>query len=73
MNVFEYAMKMELDGKNYFEEYAATIGYPELKDNLSKLAHDDEYFLPSNKRDRGCVFMYQNPRTTGVSRPLTPD
>ena len=42
MNIFEYAMKMELDGKQYYEESAAKVGNPELKRILMELAGDEE-------------------------------
>jgi len=42
MNVFEYAMKMELDGKQYYEDSAADIDSPELKRILMELADDEQ-------------------------------
>jgi rubrerythrin len=42
MNIFEFAMKMELDGKQYYEESAAKINSPELKRILLELAGDEE-------------------------------
>lgn len=42
MNIFEFAMKMELDGKNYYEENAATIDNPTLKNILLELARDEQ-------------------------------
>ncbi|MCK4573641.1 MAG: ferritin family protein [candidate division Zixibacteria bacterium] len=42
MNVFEYAMQMELDGKTYYEEHAAKIESPQLKRILLELADDEQ-------------------------------
>lgn len=41
MNVFEYAMQMELDGKTYYEESAEKVDSPELKKILLELASDE--------------------------------
>lgn len=42
MNVFEYCMQMELDGKSYYEEAAETVDSPELKRILQELASDEQ-------------------------------
>ena len=42
MNVFEYAMQMELDGKTYYEESAEKVDSPELKKILLELASDEK-------------------------------
>jgi len=42
MNIFEYAMKMELDGKQFYEESAAKTSSPELKRILVELAADEQ-------------------------------
>ena len=41
MDVFEFAMKMETDGKAYYEKHAASIGVPELRDVLLQLAEEE--------------------------------
>lgn len=41
MNVFEYAMKMETDGRNYYLEQAGHINTPQLKRILLQLADDE--------------------------------
>lgn len=41
MNVFEYAMQMELDGKTYYEESAEKVDVPEFKKILLELASDE--------------------------------
>ena len=42
MNVFEYAMQMELDGKAYYEEAAEKVNSPELKKILLEIAGDEQ-------------------------------
>ena len=41
MNVFEYAMKMEEDGRDYYLEHAEKISNPALKRVLVELAEDE--------------------------------
>jgi len=41
MDIFEYAMKMEIDGKKYYEEHAAKTKSPELKEILLTLAEEE--------------------------------
>lgn len=41
MNVFDYAMKMETDGRNFYLEHAEKINQPELKKILLELADDE--------------------------------
>jgi rubrerythrin len=41
MSIFEYAMKMEQDGRAYYLEHAAKVQQPELKRILEELAHDE--------------------------------
>ena len=42
MNVFEYAMQMELDGKAYYEEAAEKMTSPELKKIFMEIAGDEQ-------------------------------
>ena len=42
MNIFEFAMKMELDGKAYYEKLAAETGVIGLKTIFSRLAVDEQ-------------------------------
>jgi len=42
MNIFEYAMKMETDGKAFYEGHAAKVNSSELKDILLQLANDEQ-------------------------------
>lgn len=41
MNVFEYAMKMETDGRQYYLDHAEKAAAPELKRVLLELADDE--------------------------------
>ncbi len=41
MNAFEFAMKMEQDGKRYYEEHAAATADPGLKKIFAELADDE--------------------------------
>ena len=42
MDIFEFAMKMETDGRNFYLEHAAKAPSPELKKILEELARDEE-------------------------------
>lgn len=42
MNIFEFATKMELDGKAYYEKLAAETGQTGLKTIFQKLAEDEQ-------------------------------
>ena len=42
MNVFEFAIKMELDGKAYYEELANETGETGLKSIFTRLAADEQ-------------------------------
>lgn len=42
MNVFEFAMKMEVDGKAYYEKLAAESTLPGLKTIFERLAADEQ-------------------------------
>lgn len=42
MNVFEFAMKMELDGKDLYEKLARETALPGLRDIFSQLAADEQ-------------------------------
>jgi len=42
MNIFEFAMKMELDGKAYYEKLAAETAVAGLKTILATLAADEQ-------------------------------
>jgi rubrerythrin len=42
MDIFEFAMKMEIDGKHYYEEQAAKTKQKELKEILKTLAEEEQ-------------------------------
>lgn len=42
MDIFEFAMKMEIDGKRYYEEQAAKTAQKELKEILMTLAEEEQ-------------------------------
>jgi len=42
MDIFEFAMKMEVDGKHYYEEQAAKTTQKELKEILKTLAEEEQ-------------------------------
>lgn len=42
MNVFDFALKMEVDGEKYYRELAAKVKYEELKVVLNSLADDEQ-------------------------------
>jgi len=42
MNVFEFAMKMEVDGKAYYEQMAAATSQPGLRSIFTQLAEDEQ-------------------------------
>lgn len=42
MNVFDFALKMELDGERYYREQAAKVKYEDLKVLLEGLADDEQ-------------------------------
>jgi rubrerythrin len=66
MNIFEYAMQMELDGKAFYEENAARIGNPELKKILEELAADEQkhYNIFKAMRDGKSVQYAESDNTT---------
>ncbi|MDF1544919.1 MAG: ferritin family protein [bacterium] len=46
MDIFEFAMKMEMDGKSFYEQQAATASSKELKEILLTLAEEEmKHFL----------------------------
>ncbi len=67
MNIFEFAMKMELDGKQYYEESATKIDSPELKRILLELAGDEEkhYTIFRALRD-GVPVQYETAKKTKI-------
>ncbi|UCD64652.1 MAG: ferritin family protein [Candidatus Zixiibacteriota bacterium] len=67
MNIFEFAMKMELDGKQFYEESATKVDSPELKRILMELAGDEQkhYTIFRALRD-GMPVEYEEARKTRI-------
>ena len=67
MNIFEFAMKMEMDGKQFYEESAAKTDSPELKRILLELASDEEkhYTIFRALRD-GVPVEYEDAKKTKI-------
>lgn len=69
MNIFEYAMKMEQDGKAYYEEQAAKVDLAEFKRILLELAADEEkhYNIFKAMRDGQTPVFDEAKKTTILS------
>lgn len=67
MNIFEFAMKMEKDGKQFYEDSAAKVDSPELKRILMELASDEEkhYTIFRALRD-GVPVEYEEAKKTRI-------
>ncbi len=67
MNVFEFAMQMEMYGKAYYEENATRVDDPGLKRILMELAEDEQkhYNLFKALRD-GANASYENAGETKI-------
>jgi rubrerythrin len=50
MDIFDFALKMEADGKAYYEKHAAMTDNPELKNILLNLAEEEEHHIKIFKR-----------------------
>lgn len=50
MNIFDFATKMELDGKAYYEKLAAETGNPGLRAIFMMLAEDEQKHFDTLKR-----------------------
>ena len=69
MNVFEYAMKMEEDGRDYYLEHAEKISNPALKRVLVELAEDElkHYNTFKALRDAQTTEYKESEKTTILS------
>ncbi len=67
MNIFEFAMKMEMDGKQFYEQSAGQVDSPELKRILLELAGDEEkhYAIFRALRD-GVPVEYEEAKKTRI-------
>ena len=68
MNVFEFAMQMELDGKAYYEKHAETVKHPKLKEILLEMASDEQkhYVIFKAMRD-GLETEYKETEATSIT------
>ena len=69
VDVFEYAMKMETDGKKFYEQQAAKAQLPQLKSILLELASDEQkhYNIFKAMKDGRSVEYKEAERTTIVA------
>ena len=63
MGVFDFALKMELDGEQYYREHATQAKYADLKTVLIGLAEDE-------KRHFAIVESLQKKKATPTSRQI---
>lgn len=64
MDIFDFAMKMELDGKAFYEEQAEKASIPGLRTIFSRLASDEQKhyeIFQALKNDRPKVAMESTP------------
>lgn len=66
MNVFEYAMKMETDGRQFYLDNAAKVESPALKKILLELADDEakHYAIFKAMKDGGKAEYKEGEKTT---------
>ena len=66
MNVYEFAMQMELDGKSFYEEHAKKMDQPALKKIMLQLADDEHkhYELFKAMRDGKKAEYEEGQKTT---------
>jgi rubrerythrin len=69
MNIFEFAMKMEEDGRNFYLEQAESAAEPRLKQILMELANDElkHYEIFKNMRDDNSPEYKASEQTTILS------
>ena len=69
MNIFEYAMKMEEDGRAFYLEHADKTSVPELKRVLVELAEDElkHYNIFKALRDKQPAEYKESEKTTILS------
>jgi len=69
MNIFDYAMKMEEDGRAFYLEHAEKTNIPELKKILVELAEDElkHYNIFKALRDEQPVEYKESEKTTILS------
>lgn len=71
MNVLDFAMKMELQGKAYYETLAASAGLPGLKVIFTELAADEQKHLDVLRRlKEGATFGMADSRAMERARSV---
>ncbi len=67
MDIFAFAMKMEMDGKNFYLEHAAKAPSPELKKILKELAGDEQkHYEIFKSLQEGIPVEYEETRKTKI-------
>ena len=63
MNIYDFALKMELDGEQYYFEQAAKVSHPELRVVLKGLAEDEQrhYRIVQQLQNQKRVFIEPDP------------
>ncbi len=70
MDILDYAMKMELDGKAFYEKSAAQTTIPELKKILTQLAEEEQKHFQFFKRMKDGDAAEAQKQMAGTSSPL---
>lgn len=71
MNTFEFAMKMEIDGKSFYEKHAALVKSPELKNILLELASDEEkHYRIFKAMSEGTAVQYDESEATSILKTI---
>lgn len=71
MNTFEFAMKMETDGKAFYEKHAALVESPELKNILLELASDEEkHYRIFKAMSEGTAVQYVESEATSILKSI---
>lgn len=73
MNVFDFALKMELDGEKYYRDLAETVKYAELKKVLEDLADDEQrhYKIIQLAKNQTLESIEDNPYLNKVKNVFT--
>lgn len=68
MNVFDFALKMELDGERYYREHAAIVKYEDLKVVLEGLADDEHrhYVIVQSLQNQNYNYIGADPAISKV-------
>jgi rubrerythrin len=67
MDIFAFAMKMEMDGRNFYLEHAAKASSPELKKILEELADDElKHYQIFKSLQEGLAVEYEEAGRTKI-------